>query len=296
MLKIGIKDILSYLNKKGFVYEYIGSSSVDVMGFSALSQYKKDTITWVKTLSNWTGNELVALAVVQKGVSVPIKNQILCENSKEVFFSILENFWSESEKDGEFIGENSVIGENVVIGKNVHIGNNCSITGYVEIGDNTYISDNVVIRNNVRIGKAVYIQASSVIGEDGFAYYEDENGNKTMIKHHGGVIIGDNVFIGSHVNISRGTLEDTIIGNGVKISSSAMISHNDCIGNNVTVIGSDIYGSVEIGDNAYIVGSIVRNQSHIGINSNIGMGSVVWKNIDDNCIVQGSPAKVLWKG
>jgi UDP-3-O-[3-hydroxymyristoyl] glucosamine N-acyltransferase len=295
MLKIGIEDILSYLDEKEFVYEYRGDGTVAVMGFSALSQYKEDTITWVKTLSKWTGDETITLAVVQKGVSVPIKNQILCENSKEIFFHILENFWDESENN-EFIGKNSVIGENVVIGKNVRIGNNCSITGYVEIGDNTHISDNVVIKNNVRIGKSVCIQASSVIGEDGFGYYEDEYRNKTMIKHHGGVIIGDNVFIGSHVNISRGTLADTVIGNGVKISSSVMISHNDYIGNNTTVIGSYIYGSAEIGDNAYIVGSIVRNQSHVGANSNIGMGSVVWKNIDDNCIVQGSPAKVIWKG
>jgi acetyltransferase-like isoleucine patch superfamily enzyme len=56
------------------------------------------------------------------------------------------------------------------------------------------------------------------------------------------------------------------------------------------------YSGAEIGNNAYIVGSIIRNQSHVGINSNIGMGSVVWKNIGDNCIVQGSPAKVIWKG
>ena len=143
------------------------------------------------------------------------------------------------------------------------------------------------------IGKRCYIQAGVVIGEAGFGYAEDSNHNKTMVKHHGGVQIGNDVFVGSHVNIARGTIDDTIIGDGVKIAPSTHIGHNNVVGANATVICSQLYGSVKIGDNAYIVGSIVRNQSVIGDNVMVGMGSVVTKDIPENKVVIGSPARVI---
>ena len=115
------------------------------------------------------------------------------------------------------IGEYTYIGPNVILGENVRIGNNCSISGQVNIGKDTVISDNVVIRNKVTIGEKCHIQALSVIGEDGFSYTEDADHNKTMVKHHGGVQIGNNVFIGTHVNIARGTIDDTCISDGVKL-------------------------------------------------------------------------------
>lgn len=292
-VKIG--EILDFLCKNNIAYEYNGDLNLSVDGYSALSQYESGTITWVKKIENWKNESGIALAVVPKGLELPIINKIICENSKEAFFAIIEEFWGNHIK-GDYIGENSVIGSKVLIGKNVYIGNNCSITGNVKIGDDTFISDNVVITNRVKIGKSVYIQALSVIGEDGFGYYEDEMGNKTMIKHHGGVIIGDNVFIGSHVNIARGTLADTIIEDGVKIAPSTHIGHNNYIGRNSIVICSQLYGSVRVNDNAYIVGSIIRNQSSVGNNSMVGMGSVVTKNIEDNCVVYGSPAKVVRAG
>lgn len=291
MLEISVEEILKYLKEKKICFEYKGDKNIYVMGFSALNQYKEGTFTWIKSAKNWDKDYDVTLAFVQKGTEVPIKNQIICEVSKEAFFSVIEHYFEE--KREKKIGYNSVIGEKVIIGKNVCIGNNCSIDGNVRIGDGTVISDNVVIRNRVFIGKRCCIQACTVIGEDGFGYYEDENNAKIMIKHHGGVEIGNDVFIGAHVNIARGTISDTCIGNGAKIAPSTHIGHNNIIGNNATVICSQLYGSVQIDNNAYVVGSIIRNQMHVGKNSLVGMGSVVTKDVDEGCVVYGSPAKVI---
>lgn len=288
------EEILKYLEICNVPFEYKGDKNIKVTGFSALDQYKIGTFTWIKSEDRFwgkRGENDITLAFVQKGVEVPVKNQIICETSKEAFFSVIEHYYEE--KREKRIGNNSVIGEKVVIGKSVCIGNNCSIDGDIHIGDGTVISDNVVIRNRVRIGERCYIQACSVIGEDGFGYYEDEKNVKTMIKHHGGVKIGNDVFIGAHVNIARGTISDTCIGDGAKIAPSTHIGHNGIIGNNATVICSQLYGSVQIDDNVYVVGSIIRNQIHVGKNSLVGMGSVVTKDVDEGCIVYGSPAKVI---
>lgn len=292
--KVKIEEILEFLEQNGLAYEWTGDKKASVHGFSSLARYEAGTITWVKSMKNWQeGIGSIALCVVQQGLKIPVPNQIICKNSKEVFFSLIEHFYGDEEENKEAVGRNTVIGEQVVLGEGVKIGHNCSITGKVQIGDRTIISDNVVIRNKVSIGKDCVIQASVVIGEDGFGYSEDEDHVKTMVKHHGGVSIGDRVFIGSHVNIARGTIDDTYIGDGVKISPSCHIGHNNYIEKNATLICSQSYGSVHLRDNAYVVGSIVRNQCTVGSDTVIGMGSVVTKDIPAGKVAMGIPARVI---
>ena len=53
-------------------------------------------------------------------------------------------------------------------------------------------------------------------------------------------------------------------------------------------------GSVKIGDQCWIsLHSILRDRIQIGSNVFIGMGSVATKNIPDNMIVMGSPAREI---
>lgn len=290
---VSIDKILEYLRIKGVEYIYKGEATLEVEGYSSLSYYMKDTLTWCKSADNWLNLPDVKLCVVQENVHIPAKNQIICKASKRVFFMLLDYFWGDEKADDNQIGMNTVIGEDVKIGEGVIIGNNCSIEGNISIGSNTYISDNVVINGKVEIGTNCIIQACSVIGEDGFGCYEEENHKKIMIKHYGGVRIGNDVFIGAHTNIAKGTLDDTIICSGVKIAPSTHIGHNGYIGEDTIVICSQLYGSVNVGKDAYIVGSIVKNQIVIEDGAMVGMGSVVNKNVEKNKLVVGTPAKVI---
>ena len=163
----------------------------------------------------------------------------------------------------------------------------------MNIGDNTRISDNVVIKGKTEIGKRCVIQSFVVIGEDGFGYYEECGYKKKMIKHYGGVIIGDEVFIGAHTNIARGTIDDTVISDGVKIAPSTHIGHNGYIGEDSVVICSQLYGSVKLERDVYVVGSIIKNQTTVQEHSMVGMGTIVTKNIEKNKLVVGVPAKVI---
>lgn len=314
MINVSFGQIKEYLKQSGFKGEYYGLDDIEISGFCSLNNPKKDCITWIKKIENnslenfdETGSYII---VTKEKLLTDLQrvSYVITDEPKAVFFGILDYFWKEervcgiadsaivmTDKIGEevFIGENSFIGEEVFVGNGVRIGNNCSVTGKVRIGDNTVISDSVVIKNEVQIGSNCVIQAMVVIGEDGFGYYEDKNGVKTMIRHHGGVKIGKNVFVGSHTNIARGTLDNTVIGEGVKIAPSSHIGHNNYIEKNVTFICSQSYGSVHIKENAYIVGSVIKNQSVVGRNTLVGMGSVVTKDVGDDKVVYGAPAKVI---
>lgn len=294
---ITVKQMTAYLDEKGLPYIVQGNPEESVRGFSSLSRYRESTITW----SNSPAKSLqpsvpVSVCVIQEGADLEASAKIITPQSKAVFFSILEHFWSDMyDSDMPDIGPGSVIGPHVHIDKNVKIGCNCSITGLVSIGAGTVIADNVVIRNRVNIGRNCIIQSLTVIGEDGYGYSEDEHHRKTMVKHFGGVTIGDDVFIGSQTYVGRGTIDDTIIESGTKIAPTTHISHNDHIGKNVSIICAKLFGSVTVGENAYISASTIRNQTKIGKDAIVGMGSVVTEDVEENEVVVGVPAKAIRK-
>ena len=64
-----------------------------------------------------------------------------------------------------------------------------------------------------------------MIGADGFGMAE-ENGRWLKIPQTGRVLVGDDVEIGANTTIDRGAIEDTVIGNDVKIDNQVQIGHN----------------------------------------------------------------------
>lgn len=292
---ITVKEITTYLEEKGLPFVIQGNPEETVCGFSSLSRYREGTITWINSpQKNVQTSHPISVCVVQEEADINAGAKIITPQSKAVFFSVLEHFWSDPCGDNmPDIGPGSVIGPDVCIAENVKIGCNCSITGHISIGAGTVIADNVVIRNRVKIGCNCVIQSLTVIGEDGYGYSEDDLHIKTMVRHFGGVTIGDSVFIGSHTNIARGTIDDTVIESGTKIAPSTHIGHNNYIHKNASIVCSKLFGSVTVGENAYVSASTVRNQANIGKDAIVGMGSVVTADVGENKVVVGAPAKVI---
>lgn len=167
--------------------------------------------------------------------------------------------------------------------------------GKSEIGEGSVIGGHCYIYDNVRIGKNVSIRPGTVIGSDGFGYVKNEKGSFERFPHIAGVLIGDNVEIGANTCINRGSLNDTIIKNGVKIDDLVHISHNVVIGLRTWVIANAmIGGSVIIGDDSFIGPSVtIRDYVKIGKKVFIGMGSVVTKDIGEGQTVVGAPARAI---
>lgn len=189
--------------------------------------------------------------------------------------------------DGAYICDNAVISKNVTIMPGAYIG------GQVRIGDNSYIGCGAKIVGNVKIGKNVVIRENTVIGANGLSTDRDIKGHAVTMPQFGGVIIEDNVEIGSNSVIARGAIDNTIIGRGSKIDNSCFISHNVQLGADTFIVGETImFGSSKTGDRAFISGnSTIRNKVAIGNDAFVGMGAVVTKNVVSGTIVIGNPAK-----
>ncbi len=173
------------------------------------------------------------------------------------------------------IGEYTVVEENVIIGD------------YVQIGHH------VVIHANTKIGDRSAIGSNTVIGSIGFGFEFDHNATPIRIPHFGGVIIGEDVEIGSCTSIARGTIDNTTIGSFVKIDDHVFVAHNVNIGpRSILVAGSEINGSVQIGEDCWIGPlSTIRDGLIIGQSSIVGMGAVVTRDVPRGTTVAGNPAR-----
>ena len=189
------------------------------------------------------------------------------------------------------IGYNVLLGSNVKIGKNVSIGHNSIIEKNVIIGNNCNIGSNVIIKNTI-IGNNTNILDGAIIGKKGFGFFPGKHKN-IRYPHIGCVIIGNHVEIGSNNTIDRGSLSNTIIGDGTFIDNQVHIAHNVWIGKNCIITGQvGLAGSTSIG-NRVIIGGQAGISGHltVGDNVQIGGGSGVIKNIPSNTKVMGYPAK-----
>ena len=189
----------------------------------------------------------------------------------------------------------SVIREETEIFENVYIGSSSSIGPNVIINKNVVIHDNVTISNSIIMENCV-IQSGARIGGTGFGF---EMKTKQKINHTGNVIIGKNSSIGSNTTIDRAVFDSTIIGDFSNIDNLVQIAHNVVIGDFAVIAAQvGVAGSTQIGNNIKIGGQAgIAGHLVIGDNVTIAAKSGVTKNIPDNNVVAGFPAKDinLWK-
>ena len=154
------------------------------------------------------------------------------------------------------IGPGCQIGRGTRIGDGVSMGALCVVGHDVELGAGTRLEANVTIYDNCHIGSACRIESGAVIGSSGFGYVEGPEG-WNRIPQLGRVIIGNQVDIGANTAIDRGSLDDTIIGDGVKLDNQVQVAHNVRIGENTAIAGcTGIAGSAVIGRRCKIGGQV----------------------------------------
>ncbi|MDR1708634.1 MAG: UDP-3-O-(3-hydroxymyristoyl)glucosamine N-acyltransferase [Candidatus Accumulibacter sp.] len=178
------------------------------------------------------------------------------------------------------VGEHVTIGENVTLGGNVTLYPGCVIGDGVSIGDDSVLYPNVVVYRDCVIGRRAVVQAGAVIGGDGFGFAPDA-GRWVKIPQIGRVVIGDDVEIGANTSIDRGALDDTVIGDGVKLDNQIQIAHNVVIGEHTAMAGCvGVAGSTRIGRRCTVGGAgMIIGHLDLADDVHVSAGTMVAKNL-----------------
>lgn len=141
----------------------------------------------------------------------------------------------------------AVVEEGAFVHPTASVGALCFVGRGARIGEDTLVKERVTIGEDCVIGARCVIQSGAVIGGDGFGFAPHE-GAWEKIEQLGAVRIGDDVEIGANTCIDRGALDDTVIGDGVKLDNLIQIGHNCHIGQHTAMAGCvGVAGSARIG-------------------------------------------------
>lgn len=145
------------------------------------------------------------------------------------------------------VGPHAVIGHEAVVGDHAAVGPNAVVGPRCTVGAHTRLHANVTLVQDVVIGERCIVHPGAVIGSDGFGNAMSDSG-WVKVPQVGGVKIGDDVEIGANTTVDRGAIEDTVIGNGVRIDNLVQIAHNVRLGEHTAMASlSGISGSTVVG-------------------------------------------------
>jgi len=192
-----------------------------------------------------------------------------------------------------YIGHNVLLGAGVEIATGCYIGPGCIVGDNVSIGKNSRLVCSVTVLESCQLGERVILHPGVVIGADGFGL-ADDNGKWLKIPQTGRVLLGDDVEVGANTTIDRGAIEDTVIGNGVKLDNLIQIGHNVTIGEHTVIAAAAaIAGSTSIGKHCAIGGK-TGIVGHLQIADNVqimGMSQVTQSITAPGSYASGTPVQ-----
>lgn len=269
---------------------------IELDGLSTMSNPEAGTMIFAKKLdedflraANELSNVLVLAAEDYAGrLSC---SYILCPNPRLAYLRVVNRFFADKPKPG--IHPTAIVGEGVTLGENVSIGAYCVIDGDIRIGDGCRIGNHVSITGRVTLGRDCWLKSGAVLGEEGFGFERNENGEWEHFPHLGRTVIGDRVFIGANSTVEQATIDKTVIYDGSVVDDLVQIGHNTRIGPNALIAsGAVICGGAVVGEGAWVAPNVsVREKLTVGRESLVGLGSVVVKNVEDDTVVAGNPAR-----
>lgn len=170
--------------------------------------------------------------------------------------------------DGVCIEAGAVVEDDAVIGDRTWIASHSVVGVGATVGDDCLVYPQVTIYPRTRVGHRVILHSGVRLGSDGFGYVQKSvEGALSHVKipHVGRTIIGNDVEIGANTAIDRGSVDDTVVGDGTKIDNLVHIGHNVRIGRVCLLLAQvGIAGSARIEDGV-IMGGQVAVTGHVTI-------------------------------
>jgi UDP-3-O-[3-hydroxymyristoyl] glucosamine N-acyltransferase len=270
-----------------------GDSNVTADNLSEIHLANSRSLSFVDNprYQKYIDSSAAAILIVRPDLKTDFPNLLLSENPQGDFARLIPYFLPERGIQKRMIHPTAIIDETASLGENCHIGPNVAIGHHVKIGNNVTLYPNVTVYDHTEIGDNVIIHSGTVIGSDGFGF-NFQKGAFHKIPQHGRVIIEKDVEIGANCTIDRGTVGDTVVGQGSKIDNLVHLAHNVKIGKHCAVAGQTGFAGSAVVEDYCVFGGQVAVNGHISIASGtqVAARTGVTKDIQQGETVGGVPA------
>ena len=225
---------------------------------------------------------IITTPMLAKEQVAQTKALIAMADPRFAFFNLYAAFHEAgmSQPDMDFgVGEGCCIHPAAVVSPRVRIGNR------VEIGANAVIEDFVHIMDDV------FIAPNAVIGAEGLINLRRDNGELLIVRHAGGVEVGQGSQILAGAVIAKSLFRSfTRIGRNCQIGILANVGHGVSIGDDSVISGNSVIaGRTRLGSKVWVGASVSIAQGlAIGEGAQIKMGAVVIGNVDRGQVVSGN--------
>ena len=177
------------------------------------------------------------------------------------------------------------------IGENSHIHPTAIISDKVKIGRNVRIGAHTVINAYSHLADNCEIHEGCIIGCEGLQLYRSSDGISKLVRHAGGVNLGNSVVMLARSMVSKAVHPQlTRIGDETLLSLMVSVGHQSDIGKNCSFAGNCLFGgSVIMGNNVIVGPSVtIKDSINVGDNARIRMGSVVVRDVLSGQDVSGN--------
>jgi UDP-3-O-[3-hydroxymyristoyl] glucosamine N-acyltransferase len=291
-----------------------GDGRREIHGVASVESAGPDDLTFAegtRALAK-AGAGRAGCVLVAEGVSLPGVTTVMVPRPKLAFIRIAEALRPQSAHqpgvhpsavvdpqanlaEDVWVGPQAVIECGVAVGPGTRVGAGVYLGEGATVGSGCVLYPRVTVYPGARIGNRVVLHAGVVVGADGFGYVFAE-GRHHKFPQLGGVILEDDVEIGSNSTVDRGSLGTTVIGAGTKIDNLVQVAHNVRIGRHCVVAAqTGISGSAEIGDHVVLggqvgVGERVRIENNVMVGGQAGVSRGILRK---QMTYWGTPARPL---
>ncbi|MES3010182.1 MAG: UDP-3-O-(3-hydroxymyristoyl)glucosamine N-acyltransferase [Pseudomonadota bacterium] len=219
-----------------------------------------------------------------------VRGSAIVVDQPYLYFARVTQLWKRQQTPapGPRIHPSAVVDADAVVDPSAAIGPLCVVERGARIGAGTVLKSRVTVGEDCQIGERCLLHPGVVIGADGFGFAPNA-GTWEKIEQLGAVRIGNDVEIGANTCIDRGALQDTVIGNGVKLDNLIQIGHNVRIGDHTAMAGCvGVAGSATIGAHCTIGGAaMVLGHLTLADHVSISVGTVVTRSISEPGLYTG---------
>ena len=186
------------------------------------------------------------------------------------------------------IGPFVTVGPGAVIGRGAALFAGAYVGACARVGAESTLHPRAAVLDGCTVGERVLLAAGAVVGSPGFGL--DAEGR---VPHVGVAIVEDDVSLGAHTCVDRGTVAETRICRGAHLDNLVQVGHNAYVGPGAVLCaqvglcgGARVEAGVVLGGQA-----AVNNQVTVGAGARLAARSGVTRDLRGGADYSGFPAE-----